>query len=205
MAEEQTAGRGQHGRGWESPAGGLYLSLALEDVPAEWRARLALVMGLVVVEALGGAGVGGLAVRWPNDVLLKGKKMGGILCEGVAMGDRWAAVVGIGVNVRQVALSPEVRGTATSLEAGGVDLSREQVAKAIAEQWDRLTGEAPELRAIIRRLRPRDALAGRRVRVVDGTVVNEGTAAGLDDSGRLLLQLGAGKTAALERGIVTVL
>jgi biotin-(acetyl-CoA carboxylase) ligase len=79
------------------------------------------------------------------------------------------------------------------------------VAKAIAEQWDRLTGEAPELRAIIRRLRPRDALAGRRVRVVDGTVVNEGTAAGLDDSGRLLLQLGAGKTAALERGIVTVL
>jgi BirA family biotin operon repressor/biotin-[acetyl-CoA-carboxylase] ligase len=205
MAEEQTAGRGQHGRVWESPAGGLYLSLALEDVPAEWRERLALVMGLVVVEALGGAGVGGLAVRWPNDVLLKGKKVGGILCEGVAMGDRWAAVVGIGVNVRHVELSPQVRDTATSLEDAGVDLSREQVAKAIVEQWDLLTADPPALREIIRRLRPLDALARRRVRVVEGAAVTEGTAAGLDDSGRLLVQLSTGETAALERGIVTIL
>jgi BirA family transcriptional regulator, biotin operon repressor / biotin---[acetyl-CoA-carboxylase] ligase len=208
IAHRQTAGRGQHGRTWESPPGGLYLSLTLENVPAEWRQRLALVMGLVVVSALRvppAAPAANFAVRWPNDILLNGKKVAGILCEGAAQGSRWATVVGIGVNIEPVELTPALRPTATALHAEGIRLSKAQTARAIAEHWDRLACAPVPLATIIERLRPLDALLGRRVRVTDDAAVTEGRAAGLDHTGRLLLQTDGGKTQPADRGIVTIL
>ena len=97
-AARQTAGRGQHGRRWESPPGGLYFSAVVERVPAEFRDRLALVAGLAVARTLCAADVPAM-IRWPNDVLIDGKKVAGILCEALARGEHWAAIIGVGVNV----------------------------------------------------------------------------------------------------------
>jgi len=198
LARRQTAGRGQYGRKWESPEGGLYVSLVSENVPAEWRERLALAAGLALVEAIGCAG---LALRWPNDVMLKGKKVAGILCEAAAQGEKWAAVIGVGVNVERVELPPELRETATSLAAEGVRRERDALAWRIAAEWDRLMRERPGLSVIVGRVRGLVALHGRRVRVEDGGAW-EGVAAGLDDEGRLLVQLEGGEVKALERGTV---
>ncbi len=102
VAARQTGGRGQHGRRWESPVGGLYLSAVVEDISPALRGKLALVAGVAAAEAIGGlSGVEGLRLRWPNDLMIGGKKVGGILCEAVAMGEqKWAGIVGIGINVR---------------------------------------------------------------------------------------------------------
>ena len=115
VAERQSAGRGQHGRRWESPAGGMYLSAVVELIPAEARAVLALVVGVAVAEAINAR------IRWPNDLVIGDKKVGGILCESLAQGARWTAVIGIGINVNTEvqALPPEIQSRATSLAGAG--------------------------------------------------------------------------------------
>ncbi len=131
-AARQTAGRGQHGRRWESPAGGLYFSAVAEDIPSEFRDKLALVAGVAAAEALDSPitffpdgdgeyspGPSGIQLRWPNDLVLGDKKVGGILCESVAMGERFAAIIGIGINVTTALeeFPRTLRGHATSLFA----------------------------------------------------------------------------------------
>jgi BirA family biotin operon repressor/biotin-[acetyl-CoA-carboxylase] ligase len=203
IARRQTAGRGQHGRAWESPDGGVYLSLVIEDVPQEWRARLALVMGLVLVEAL--ENTVGLRIRWPNDVLLNGKKVAGILCEAASQGEQWVAVIGIGVNVESMNFSPELRGIATSLHAEGLPLSKTGIAQAIANQWDRLAQQRPTLRTIVQRVQKLDALLGQRVRLDDGEKTWEGVGAGIADDGSLLIRLTGGAVKPFARGTVAIL
>ena len=116
VAERQAAGRGRHGRAWASPAGGLYVSIALAtDPPA--LGPLSLIAGIPVVQAFRHFGVFA-GLKWPNDVVFMEKKIGGILAEGVYRRDRFWAVVGLGVNtnVEVERLPPDVRGTATSLK-----------------------------------------------------------------------------------------
>src|SRR4051794_10784729 len=80
LARQQTAGRGQHGRRWESAEGGLYLSAVLENVHADVRNRMALAAGIAVIAEL--EPLLRLQIRWPNDIVTPaGKKMAGILCE----------------------------------------------------------------------------------------------------------------------------
>ena len=86
LAERQSSGRGQHGRAWASPAGGLYMSAILGDLNQELRPLAALLTGVAVAESLDAEGIPEIAVRWPNDIVINGKKVAGILCEGVAMG-----------------------------------------------------------------------------------------------------------------------
>lgn len=102
LAEVQIAGRGRRGRTWLSPLGGnLALSLGFEAVrpPAEL-GGLSLVVGLAVIDAIERCGVEGLALKWPNDILLDGAKLGGILIE-LVQTDRGAVVViGVGINIQ---------------------------------------------------------------------------------------------------------
>jgi len=102
LAEVQLAGRGRRGRSWQSPLGGnLALSLGLSPPrPVPELGALSLVVGLAVLDALEGCGVEGLALKWPNDVLLRGAKLGGILMELVPGPGGAAVVVGVGINVR---------------------------------------------------------------------------------------------------------
>ena len=107
LAGEQTAGQGRHGRRWHSePASGIYCSIVLKPAPT-----LTLALGLATAEAI--ARSTGLLcdLRWPNDVMLAGKKVAGILVH-VADGN---AIAGIGINVNQTSFPPELAPEATSL------------------------------------------------------------------------------------------
>jgi BirA family transcriptional regulator, biotin operon repressor / biotin---[acetyl-CoA-carboxylase] ligase len=176
-AAEQSAGRGRQGRTWSAPAGrALLLSLVLRD----WPYLVPLVAALAVADVAGPEA----RVKWPNDVLLDGRKVAGILAEGRPQ-EGWL-VLGIGLNVAVdlADLPPELRDT-----AGTLGRAPEQVEATRAEllaALERRLAEPPE--ATLTALRGLDALHGREVRWAAGT----GRAAGIDDEGRLLVQTPSG-------------
>jgi BirA family biotin operon repressor/biotin-[acetyl-CoA-carboxylase] ligase len=104
-ADVQGAGRGRRGRRWHSPAGtGVLFSLALPlHRPVRELGGLSVVAGLAVVRALRALGAAEAALKWPNDLLVRGAKLGGILVETRTQGAGSVAVVGVGVNHREVA------------------------------------------------------------------------------------------------------
>jgi len=110
LAEVQLHGRGRRGKVWLSPLGGnLALSMGFSAVrPAAELGGLSLVVGLAVIDALEAAGVSELALKWPNDILLDGAKLGGILIELVSGHAENSLVIGIGINLR---IGPQVRAT----------------------------------------------------------------------------------------------
>lgn len=120
IAEEQTAGRGRRGRSWfASPGDSLTFSLLWRFAPGTAPAGLSLAVGVAVARALRGVGAGGTALKWPNDILKEGRKLGGILVE-LVPGAPHAAVIGIGINLRLPAGMPdEVRAASAALSAGG--------------------------------------------------------------------------------------
>jgi BirA family biotin operon repressor/biotin-[acetyl-CoA-carboxylase] ligase len=194
-AEGQVAGVGRHGRVWHSEVGaGLYLSMVLRlPVAAGSLPLVMLALGLGAQEAI--AEVTGLApdLRWPNDVLLGGKKCAGIL----AQLDGEAIVAGIGINVSQDAFPTEVAQLATSLRLeGAASVRREDLLVALIQAVDRcckiLTEDGG--RAILDMFaRSSSYVDGRRVRVdlKDETV--EGVTCGLDPSGFLRMRDDQGK------------
>lgn len=137
LGDVQTAGRGRHGRGWASPAGNLHVSLLLRPACSlGTAATLSLVTALSVVEVLDPAvgDPGRLAVKWPNDVLLDGAKLGGILLEAEDDGRGGCAwlVVGLGLNLAHAPGPGETPYAAASLRgAAGVDLSPD----AFLDRW----------------------------------------------------------------------
>jgi BirA family biotin operon repressor/biotin-[acetyl-CoA-carboxylase] ligase len=186
-AAEQTDGRGRQGRRWHAPSGGALLcSLVLRDPPP----LLAIAAGVAVAEAVGPAA----SLKWPNDVLVDGRKVAGILIEGRPQ-ERWS-VLGIGVNValRLDELPAELRESAGTLglEAGAVEPTLARLLAAL-ERW--LSAPAPHL---LDAWRGRDALLGATVRWRDG----DGVAAGVDNTGRLLVTLADGRVTALDAGEV---
>ena len=171
-ATEQTAGRGRQGRSWIGPAGtALLMSLVLRDHDE----LLSLRAGLAVADAADGHAL----VKWPNDVLVDGRKVAGILVEGRPQ-EHWA-VLGIGVNVAVdlAALPAELQATAGTLGRPRADLEP-FLAELLAALEVRLGEPAA---ATITALRARDALRDHRVRWAGG----EGVAAGIDDGGRLIV------------------
>jgi BirA family transcriptional regulator, biotin operon repressor / biotin---[acetyl-CoA-carboxylase] ligase len=181
-ASEQTAGRGRQGRTWVTPPG---TAIAASVIVRTFDDLLPLRAGLAVADLAGDAA----RVKWPNDVLLDGRKVAGILVE--ARAPDWA-VVGIGVNVTGV--PPEVADIATSLE-------RDDVEGALAELLVALDARVAEPVAdALAALRERDALLGRRVRWSGG----EGVGAGIDSSGALLVETPVG-VIALSSGEVHLL
>jgi len=171
-AAEQTSGRGRQGRTWIAPAGrALLCSLVIREPPR----LLPLIAGVAVAEVVGR----GAWLKWPNDVLLDGRKVAGILVEGLPQ-ERWA-VLGIGLNValRESDLPAELRDRAASmeLEPGAIEPTLTGLLRAL-ERW--IQSPPP---AVLDAVRACDALFGRPVRWAGG----EGRADGIDDEGRLLV------------------
>jgi BirA family biotin operon repressor/biotin-[acetyl-CoA-carboxylase] ligase len=186
-AAEQSAGRGRQGRTWSAPAGSaLLLSLVLRDPPS----LLPLVAG-VAVAAVAGADA---RVKWPNDVLVDGRKVAGILAEGRPQ-DGWA-VLGIGINVavRLEDLPPELHETAGTLGLTTADVEP-TLARLLSALEDTLALDGG---ALLARYRERDALAGREVAWSGGS----GRARGIDGEGRLVVELEGGGRTALSAGEV---
>ncbi len=188
-AAEQTAGRGRQGRTWSAPARrALLCSLVLRDPPR----LLPLAAGVAVAQTCSADA----QLKWPNDVLIDGRKVAGILVEGRPQ-ERWA-VLGIGLNVavRPGDFPPELRERAGSLglDPREVEPTLEQLL-SVLERWL----EAPEPE-VLEAVRARDALRDRLVRWRDG----EGRGAGVDDDGRLLVETDGGQIA-LDAGEVHLL
>jgi BirA family transcriptional regulator, biotin operon repressor / biotin---[acetyl-CoA-carboxylase] ligase len=199
LAEYQTAGRGRRGRAWLAPPGGaicLSLSWTFRDVPADLGA-LGLVIGVCELRALHALGVTGAKLKWPNDVLVDERKLGGILIELRAeSGGPACVVIGIGLNVALgaplLAQIAETGIAATDLvTAGLVEPSRNSVAGALVDSCIRglLEFERDGLRPFVENWRDADALQGKMVDV-RGAVgeVTRGLARGVDLHGALLVE-----------------
>lgn len=208
-ARSQSAGRGRRGSAWVSPPGNLYATLLLTDPSAPERAaELSFVAALAlhdavvdVAQRLGPM----LAVKWPNDLLLDGAKLAGILIEGES-GPPFAAAIGIGVNC---ANHPrETSHPATDLAAAGAAVTPEQLFLALAAamdrrlaQWDRGAGFA----GIRADWLARAAGVGEAIRVRLPERELAGRFQGLDPYGRLLLREPGGAIATIAAGDVFAL
>jgi BirA family biotin operon repressor/biotin-[acetyl-CoA-carboxylase] ligase len=196
LAESQTKGKGRMGRPWESPAGlNIYLSIILRPkiVPSK-TPLITLVAAVACAEAI--EEIAGLlpAIKWPNDLLLERKKIGGILTEADMELDRINfVVVGIGINVNMTRplFPPSIKDTATSLqEALGREIPRIALIQAILrrlEQWyTRLRqGRGEEIR---RRWKDLSLVKGQAIEVTSLGEVVRGTALDIDEDGALLVQ-----------------
>jgi BirA family biotin operon repressor/biotin-[acetyl-CoA-carboxylase] ligase len=201
-AEEQTAGVGRHGHSWHSEAGsGLYVSLVLRlPLDAEALPLVMLALGLATQEAI--AQVTSLAadLRWPNDVLLGGRKCAGIL----AQIEGEVVVAGIGINVSHLRFPPEIANLATSLVLeGAAAVSREDLLVALIRAVDDccriLTKEGAA--AILEMFSRASSYAqGRRVRIEQEGATLEGVTCGLDPSGFLRLREENGKETTILAG-----
>jgi BirA family biotin operon repressor/biotin-[acetyl-CoA-carboxylase] ligase len=190
VAEQQTAGRGRMGRDWQSAAGAsLTFTLGLPLAPADW-SGLSLAVGTSVAESLNPA----VRLKWPNDLWLQDRKLGGILIETASHGQGGSgarhAAIGIGINIAPrdgtgLATAPAaLRELLPGVEAGEV---LERLALPLVRdvlQFAR-TGFGP----FRERFQARDALRGRPVVLSDGT---SGTAQGVDEGGALLVHTAAG-------------
>jgi len=206
LAEQQTAGRGRLGRAWVSPAGkNIYVTLVMRP-PAPKLRVLSIVSPLAVAEALEGIGLAP-RLKWPNDVLVGGRKIAGILIETELSGDAVKyALVGIGLNVNlDVEAVPEIAGIATSVhrELGG-DASREELLAALLNAFEARYEQALEGDAVFRAWRSRLETLGRRVRATLGQRVEEGVAEDVDAEGNLLVRRDDGSLAVVEAGDVTL-
>jgi BirA family transcriptional regulator, biotin operon repressor / biotin---[acetyl-CoA-carboxylase] ligase len=135
VAGRQTKGRGRYGRSWESPSGNLYMSILVRpDVVLHERApELSFVAAVACRDALSEAGVPGVQLKWPNDLLIKGRKFGGLLLEREA--ESGAVVIGIGINLLHYpadALFP-----ATSLHTEGFEMEAEELMHLILPDFER--------------------------------------------------------------------
>jgi BirA family biotin operon repressor/biotin-[acetyl-CoA-carboxylase] ligase len=191
IADEQTAGQGRHGRRWHSePGAGLYASIVLRpELGPDTLPVLTLALGLAAADAI--AETAGLKcdLRWPNDVMLEGRKVAGIL---VQLLDS-VAIAGIGVNVNHCEFPPEIAAEATSLRIVlNRPYSREQLLVTLLEAVERyggvLAGEDGRQKILMMFSRRSSYARNKRVKVELGEFVVEGTTAGLDPSGFLILR-----------------
>lgn len=207
VAEEQTRGRGRRGRLWSSPPGQnlTFSTLLRPNLEPERASSLTLAAGLAVRDVVAARVAAQVGVKWPNDVVARGRKVAGILVESQLAGGRITAlVVGIGLNVAMRELPPEIAELATSLGLlGASDLEREPLLCDVLTELERRVRahETAGLPALLEELRAHDALLGRRVRVEATT----GMARGIDAAGALLVENERGEIRPIVSGTVEVM
>ena len=205
LAEEQTAGRGRLKRAWLSPRGSIALSIILHPTPTQLPS-LIMLASLAVARCI--EKVGGLEtqIKWPNDVLINGKKVCGILIESDVRGSAVDyAVIGIGLNVNlKPADFPEIAATATSLSKElGHEVSRLKVLRSLLTFMEReylllAKGESPVTRWTARLLQ-----IGEEVQVDTPWGRETGQLQGVDAHGALLVRQGDGTEARITVGDVS--
>lgn len=212
IAEEQTQGRGRLDRRWFSPAGrGIYASVILRpSIPPEETTRIALCCAVTVAEALRDTTGLPARIKWPNDVLVGGRKIAGILTEGAMEMDRVDyLVVGFGVNVntRPEEFPGELRGTATSvLGETGRPFSRVVILQGILASLDELyhAFRTAGFDGILARWKELTDMMGRAVTVRTAGATYTGTVVDCDRYGALVLRDEQGRDVRIYSGDVTV-
>ncbi len=207
-AETQTHGRGRFDRAWFSaPGEGLYFSILLRpDMPLGEAPRLTLLAALAVCEALRREADVDAQIKWPNDVLIGGKKCCGILLEtGMTADGRYFAVLGIGVNVNMPSFPEEFAATSLFIERGR-RFPRALIGRAILREADGLLSElsANGFSGLLERYKARSCTLGQRITVTEGERKNSGVAVGFDELGFLLLRADGGEILRLSSGNVSL-
>ncbi len=206
VAETQTASRGRLGRRWISDEGNLYFSVLFRPEP-EALPLLSPLAGVAVVRSI--RQVAGLypSIKWPNDVMIDGRKVAGILAESALSGPQVQhAIVGIGVNVAlDVSSDPEIAATATSLNhAAKADIDRAELLRRILQHMDALYLDIRRGRSPIPEWRRWLDTLGQRVTVTHHGSSDTGLAEDIDDHGNLLLRTDAGELLTLTAGDITL-
>ncbi len=200
LAGEQLEGRGSRGRSWHSPPGGLWLSVLFRPSVAQGLEVISLRAGLTVADAMQPLVEEPLQLKWPNDLMLQGRKLGGLLCEARWQGESlgWVAV-GVGINV--------MNRVPDHVEASAISLAGIGIAPDLADLSDRILSALRKLElggselspSELGRFAARDWLQGRTIREpVAGTV------RGLSADGALMVQPDTGPAVALRTGSVTL-
>ena len=211
LAESQTKGKGRSGRTWHSPPGvGVFLSVLLKPaIPVAQIPQLTLLAGVAVAKAVNAINPLPANLKWPNDILMNGKKLGGILCELVAREGRWGVVIGIGVNVnhRRDQFPEDLRELATSLYLENDQTTdRTLMAISILEHLDHeyrdflQSGMAP----LVKNWTRLTGMFGKPVCLTHANESISGTAQGLDERGRLVVRMEDGQQRAFDSGEVTL-
>ncbi|MEE2662438.1 MAG: biotin--[acetyl-CoA-carboxylase] ligase [Pseudomonadota bacterium] len=189
IAETQTKGRGRHGRVWHSRPGNLHMTLCAVVPGNRAPGQLAFVAGLSAFDAISELAPSlSFSLKWPNDILINGKKIAGILIE-AAEDDKY--VVGIGINLRFSPRSVEMRYPTTDLMAeSGIECTTDQCAEEVCVHFERWFG-----RWLAEGFQPLRAVwlasgndVGEIIRVSNNKTLIEGIFEGLNDDGALLLK-----------------
>jgi len=207
IADQQTAGRGRLGRKWLSPPkSSILLSIILypklDELP-----RLNMVACLAVARSIERVTALKPSIKWPNDVLIGGRKVSGILMESDVQGERVNyAIVGLALNVNLDPSSiPEISETATSLkEMLGREVSRPEVLESLLAEFEELYRAMRRGEPIDEEWRRRLETLGKEVTVRCGQDVREGYAESVDQDGNLLLRLPDGSLVTIAAGDVTL-
>ena len=232
VADMQTAGRGRRGRAWDSPAGSnIYFSLLLRpELVPDKASMLTLVMALAVAEgierttdrmaeAVCGEDSGAESdahtislhpqIKWPNDIVVNGKKVCGILTEmNLQSGKIDSVIIGVGINVHKQEFAPELVDKATCLDAEcGQKISRSQLRAEIIEAFEEYYAafmKQGDLSGLRENYQERLVNLGREVRVLDPQGEYMGIATGITDTGELCVQLPDGSIRQVYAGEVSV-
>jgi BirA family biotin operon repressor/biotin-[acetyl-CoA-carboxylase] ligase len=210
VAETQTGGKGRLGRTWVSQKGNLHLSVVLRpEIPLRTAPLLTLAAAVAVASAINPFVNNTARIKWPNDILLSGRKAGGLLTEMSAEQDRVRhVVIGIGVNVNKLpeALPAEVAAVTTSLaEEIGRAIDRTQLLRAILRELDKwYAAFLADEKTVLDEWRKLNATLANRVTVSNAGALLEGAAEDIDADGRLLLRLADNSVKAVSAGDVTI-
>jgi BirA family biotin operon repressor/biotin-[acetyl-CoA-carboxylase] ligase len=196
----QTGGRGRLGRSWGSPEGGLWMSLVLRlDLPLRLASRLTPAAAVGVAKALREIGVEA-RIKWPNDILVGGRKICGILAESGGRPPDNFVVLGVGVNANvdpQVLEAPQDRITTLRSELGR-DVDLLGLLEAVLTSLDSELGRLRDFGAVLDDWRALDCTLGRRVRVRRFGGIVQGTAVDLGVGGELLIRTDRGAVEVFE-------
>ena len=196
FAEEQTAGRGRTGTEWHSGRADSILCSILLTVCKCNPELLSLVCPVAVAEAVGKIADSQAKIKWPNDIILNGKKVAGIMVESKIVNDRTAYIIGIGINCHQKknSLPPELQPTATSIDIESRTIcDRISLAKRLltsVEHW--LDVAQDSNKKVMNRWRKLSTLLGHRVTLIFNRKKFTGNCIGIDPEKGLILQLDTG-------------
>ena len=212
VAEVQTAGRGRLERKWFSPPGGIWISLVLRpnilpmDAP-----KITFLMAVAAAIAIEGQTGIPAKIKWPNDILIKGKKVGGILCEIDAEPDRVIFAIlslGLNANVDSDEFPPEIRTVAASLkQATGEKIDRVRLLRNILENLEKNYSQAKKsnFSSTLSQWKDLCDTLGKKIKISTPYGVFEGLAQDIDEHGALLLKLPSGEVKSFASGDATVL
>ena len=195
VADKQIAGKGRRGRNWESPSGcGIFMTLMLKpDINPNNASMLTLVSALAVAKALADITGKDAKIKWPNDIVIDGRKVCGILTEMSAQFDyKNNIVIGIGINVNNSSFPEEISATASSLRllSGGKKYRRAEIIEKIMEYFEKYYSiflETEDLSALVNEYDAMLVNMKRQVKVLDPKEPFEGTAMGITKTGELIV------------------